>query len=153
MPVRVMSVHLTHLPGQQRMQQVETLRTVLVSLPREASLWEQTDTMIEPWTQGNPPPPVVDCTILAGDFNFQPDHPEYNVMLESLDGQELLDGWLAAHQSPGPHPVTCVQPDGSAITLDYIFSTSEMSDSIVSAEVRNNTKGSDHFPLVFELDL
>ena len=152
-PLRVMSVHLSHLPGSQRVRQVETLRDLLFSLPNEASLWEENDAMIEPWTQGHPAPPVVEHTILGGDFNFEPRDPEYVAMLGSFNGQNLIDGWLAPPQAHRPHPATCVELDGFGITLDYIFLTSEISNSVVRAEVRNNTKASDHFPLICELEL
>ncbi|MDJ0956547.1 MAG: endonuclease/exonuclease/phosphatase family protein [Arenicellales bacterium] len=152
-PVRVISVHLSHLPGSQRVRQVETLRDLLFSLPNEASLWEKNDTVIEPWTQGHPAPPVAEQTILAGDFNFTPDDPEYVALLGSSNGHDLVDGWLAARQALSPHPATCVELDGSGVTLDYIFLTSEISNSVVRAEVRNNTKASDHFPLICELEL
>ena len=153
LPIRLMSVHLSHLPGSQRLQQVETLRQLLASLPNEAALWEANDSAIEPWTQGIPAPPVMVHTILAGDFNFKPDDPEYITMLESVNGQNLVDGWLAVPQQTAPHPITCIELDGSGNTLDYIFFTAEISSSIVRAEVRDNTKASDHYPLVYELSL
>lgn len=152
-PIRAMSVHLSHLPGAQRLRQVETLCELLFSLPNEALLWEKNDTVIEPWTQGHPAPPVVEHTILAGDFNFKPDDPEYVTMLEPHKGQSLIDGWLAAPQATGPHPPTCIELDGSGNTLDYIFFTSGLSGSVVCTEVRDNTNASDHFPLVSELEL
>ena len=146
-------MHLSHLPGSQRLRQVETLRQLVVSLPNEASLWEGSNSTIEPWTQGNPAPPVMAHTILAGDFNFQPDDPEYITMLGLANGQNLIDGWLAGPQQTEPHPVTCIEPDGSGNTLDYIFFTGEISRSIVRTEVRSNTEASDHYPLVYELSL
>ena len=149
-PVRVMSVHLSHLPGSQRVNQIETLGDLMFSLPNEGVLWESNDAMIEPWTQGHPAPPVVASTILCGDFNFKPNDPEYLAMLKSFN---LIDSWLAAPNAPHPRPATCVELDGSGVTLDYIFLTSEISKSVVRAEVKNNTKASDHFPLICELEL
>ena len=152
-PIRAMSVHLSHLPGSQRLGQVETLRELLFSLPNEALLWEENDALIEPWTQGLPAPPVERHTILAGDFNFKPGDPEYVAMLGTHKQQSLIDGWLAGPQAAGPRPATCVELDGSGNTLDYIFFTSELSNSVVRTQVRDNPKASDHFPLIYELEL
>lgn len=152
-PIRMMSIHLSHLPGAQRACQVQALHTLLKSLPQEALLWERSVPAIKPWTQGSAAPPVVESTILAGDFNFKPDDPEYAAMLWPNNGRGLVDGWMCTPRPSVPHAATCVELDGSAVTLDYGFFTQDLSHSIVRADVRNHSKGSDHFPLVFELDL
>lgn len=151
-PLRVMSVHLSHLPGNQRLVQVETLRLLLQSLPLEAPLWERSDPAIKPWTQGDAAPPVAASTIVAGDFNFGPEDAEYKAMLQPIEGVQLVDGWRYAWPSSRPHAATCTELDGSGSTLDYAFFTRDLSDAIARAEVRDHSKASDHFPLVFELD-
>ena len=152
MPTRVMSLHLTHLPGEQRGAQVTALHTLLNSLPTEAQLWDPSDPTTEPWTEGHAPPPVVERTILAGDFNFRPDDAEYAAMLTANNGQSFVDGWCT-RSSAGTHAATCTELDGSGSTLDYGFFTQDLSAFIVHAEVRDQSRASDHFPLVFELDI
>ncbi len=40
LPLRIISLHLSHLPGPQQQKQVETLKTLAASLPEEAPMWE-----------------------------------------------------------------------------------------------------------------
>lgn len=152
-PVRVMSVHLSHLPGGQRLEQIDGLRALLTLLPAEAPLWEKPDPMIQPWTQGAHAPPMVVQTIFAGDFNFEPTDPEYRAMLRPEGDAHLMDGWRLANTGDRAHAATCVDVDGSTLTLDYVFLTSGMADAVVGTRVREDITASDHFPLVFDLDL
>ena len=152
LPTRVMSVHLSHLPGKQRQVQVEALRTLTHLLPEEAQLWQRADRANEPWTQGRAAPPVVERTIIGGDFNFQPNDPEYAQMLRPFNGRRLVDGWCCAWPSSQTRAATCAEQDGPDTTLDYIFLTAGWSEAVVHAEVRNDNDASDHFPLIVDLD-
>lgn len=151
-PLRIMSVHLSHQSQAQRLRQVGVLRALVNSLPHESRMWNPARAAQDPWSEGRPEPPVVGSTILAGDFNFQPADPEYAAMLEPVDGQAMVDAWRVTH-SAGERATTCVESDGSQTTLDYAFVTADMTGSLSGASVRNDTKASDHFPLLLELDI
>jgi len=69
---RVISVHLSQLPGAQRDAQIEVLKTLAMSLPGEAALWED-DPRISVWSEDRPAPRIPKSTLLIGDFNFEPE--------------------------------------------------------------------------------
>ncbi|MDA9982016.1 endonuclease/exonuclease/phosphatase family protein, partial [Gammaproteobacteria bacterium] len=151
-PLRIMSVHLSHQSRLQRLSQVAVLRALVDGLSDESPIWKEAGTSLNPWTEGKPVPPVVGSTIIAGDFNFQPADPEYAAMLEPRASHALIDAWAAAN--PGrDRATTCVESDGSLTTLDYAFLTVGLAGSITAARVENHTAASDHFPLLLELEL
>lgn len=151
--LRIFSVHLSHLPGAQQQSQVETLKQLVFSLPREAPLWED-DKRISHFTQGLPAPDVPQSSLLLGDFNFEPDSALYAAMLEPLPGQPyaLVDGWTL-NEKDGAADQTCVENDGRLSRLDYMFTSNDLRTSIQSAQVNQNTRASDHFPLYFVVEI
>ena len=152
-PLRVVSLHLSHLPGPQQQSQVETLKTLAASLTEEAPLWEN-DPQISQWTQNQTAPLVPQSTLLLGDFNFEPDSAYYAAMCDTLTGGngKLIDGWLEAGGSQ-IHNGTCVEYDGRLSRLDYLFASDNMRGSIHSARVNQRTTVSDHFPVYFCIDI
>jgi endonuclease/exonuclease/phosphatase family metal-dependent hydrolase len=150
-PLRVMSVHLSHQSRLQRLTQVAVLRALLHELPDESLIWKQPKSSQDPWSEGKLAPPVVVPTLLAGDFNFEPDDPEYGAMLASPNGPVIVDAW-SIKNTAADRVRTCVESDGSRTTLDYVFMTSDLSGAVAGASVKNDREGSDHFPLVVDLD-
>jgi endonuclease/exonuclease/phosphatase family metal-dependent hydrolase len=149
--LRVISVHLSHQSRLQRMGQVAALRELLVSLPVESSLWKLPKASDDPWAEGAPAPPVRVPTLVGGDFNFEPGDPEYAAMLAPSDELEIADAWIAAGVA-GERAKTCVESDGSLTTLDYVFMSADLVDAVTGASVRSDRDGSDHFPLIVDLD-
>ncbi len=152
-PLRVISLHLSHLPGPQQQAQVEVLKTLVSLLSEEAPLWEN-DPSIEQWSQNQPAPPVPNSTLLLGDFNFEPDSEYYAAMLDRLPGREgrLIDGWLEGGGSKTDN-ATCVENDGRLSRLDYLFVSENMRSKISEARVDQGTQASDHFPLYFIVEV
>jgi endonuclease/exonuclease/phosphatase family metal-dependent hydrolase len=150
-PLRVISVHLSHQSRIQRLSQVAMLRTLLKELPGESPLWKLSRPARDPWSENGPVPPVKVPTLLAGDFNFQPGDPEYAAMLDSSDGFSITDAWVAS-SVPGDRVKTCVESDGSLTVLDYVFTSAELATMVTGVEVRNACRGSDHFPVLVDLD-
>ncbi len=151
--LRIFSVHLSHLPGAQQQSQVEKLKQLVFSLPREAPLWED-DKRISHFTQGLPAPGVPQSSLLLGDFNFEPDSALYAAMLEPLPGQTcgLVDSWTL-NEKDGAADQTCVENDGRLSRLDYMFASNDLRANIQNAEVNQSTRASDHFPLYFDVEI
>ena len=151
-PLRIVSLHLSHLPGPQQQAQVETLKSLASSLPEEALLWEL-DPGIEAWTQNQSSAAVPDTSLFLGDFNFQPDNECYNAILDKLPGRDdrLIDGWL---EGGGDKDVgTCVEDDGRLTRLDYFFASENLRGKIHQSSINQETQASDHFPLYFSVEL
>lgn len=144
-PLRVISVHLSHLPGGQQMAQVNHLLKLVDGLPQELPLWEDHPS-INAWTGGNPAPPVVPSTLIFGDFNFLPEDEEYTAMTSTM-----IDGWRVADEKSKDEQ-TCTHSDGSITRLDYLFATPDLGDKIKSARVDQTITASDHFPVYFEIE-
>jgi endonuclease/exonuclease/phosphatase family metal-dependent hydrolase len=151
--LRIFSVHLSHLPGVQQESQIEMLKQLVCSLPQEAPMWEE-DPRLFQFTQDQPAPNVPRSSLLLGDFNFEPDSALYATMLDSLPGETvgLVDGWTASGKD-GARDQTCVENDGRLSRLDYMFASNDLRANIQSAEVNQNTRASDHFPLYFVVDI
>jgi endonuclease/exonuclease/phosphatase family metal-dependent hydrolase len=152
-PLRLISVHLSHLPGKQRIGQIEKLKRLVNTLPEEAPLWD-TDHRIATWSEDRVAPPLADSSLILGDFNFEPDSTDYDSMLSKNREHSigLVDSWTAS-DSRESIATTCVQSDGSLARLDYMFATEDLGQKIRSARVDHGTKASDHFPLRFALEL
>lgn len=152
-PIRVISLHLSHLPGVQQLAQIETLKSIVASVPDEAPLWEN-DPRISAWSENKPAPPIPASTLIFGDFNFEPDSAEYRQMAAPAPGISvgLIDGWQDSRNRDSDEQ-TCVENDGRLSRLDYLFATSDMSGKIISAKIDQGTKASDHFPMFFNIEI
>jgi len=151
--LRVISVHLSQLPGPQRQAQIHALKTLVQVLPVEAQMWEK-DPRISVWSDDQPAPSVPVSTIMSGDFNFEPDDADYTAMLGPMSGESngLIDGWTSSNLQKSD-PWTCVENDGRLSRLDYMFMTPDLSGCVATAKVDQTTNASDHFPVFFELEL
>ncbi len=148
-PIRVITTHLSHLPGKQRQSQVAVLNSLCESLPTEAPLWSD-DPILSTWTEGISAPPIPGMTLLMGDFNFEPNETEYRQMT-SGDGS-FVDAWSMVHKT-ADRPVTCIEPNGNRLKLDYLFLSENAKKKIRSFFVDQDNISSDHFPLFFEFEL
>lgn len=151
-PLRVLSVHLSHQSRLQRLEQIAQIRALVELLPTEPPLWKLDRPPQDPWSENRPVPPVALPTLVAGDFNCEPEDPEYGAMLDPARGIRLADA-CTVRGVPGERVKTCVESDGSRTVLDYVFTTADLVHTITSASVRSDCRGSDHFPVVVDLDL
>jgi endonuclease/exonuclease/phosphatase family metal-dependent hydrolase len=155
-PVRVYSLHLSHLSPALRMPQVEALLAIQARAPSEGGAW--CGGHPEPhagWTEGEMPPMPAEA-ILMGDYNFTSGTAEYDRMvgprserygrLNRLEG--FVDAWVAAGGDEGGGATI---PDGRRI--DFCFVSSSLAPRVRSARVDDTATGSDHQPLWVELDL
>jgi endonuclease/exonuclease/phosphatase family metal-dependent hydrolase len=154
-PVRVYSVHLSHLSIAARMPQIEALLDIHARAPGEGGAWcgGHPDPAAG-WTEGEMPPMPADA-MLMGDFNFEWSSPEYDRIvgpptarfgrLNRLTG--FVDAWVAAGHS---------ENTGATISagqrIDFCFVSSALASRVRSCRVDNDAVGSDHQPLWVETD-
>jgi endonuclease/exonuclease/phosphatase family metal-dependent hydrolase len=152
--LRVLSVHLEYFSLPQRMAQVERLR----ALHAEAVAHVRSS---HPGLPGDGPFAAAARAapaLLLGDFNMLPGSPEYARLLAPFeDGTPALgDAWHLAHPGQVHAPTVGLHDDapgaGPPFTFDYAFVTAGLGARIRQLRVDGFESGSDHQPLVLELD-
>lgn len=149
-PLRVYSVHLSHLCSGTRLPQVRAMLEIIARAPSEGGAWcgghPDPDAG---WTEGAMPPMPRDV-VLLGDMNFINTSPEYEAMtgpyaegygrLFNTDG--LVDAWVAAGHDEAHGPT---YPGGERI--DHCLISAPLRGRIQSVRVAEEAEGSDHWPL------
>jgi endonuclease/exonuclease/phosphatase family metal-dependent hydrolase len=155
-PVRIYSVHLSHLSAATRMPQVEALLGIHARAPAEGGAW--CGGHPEPaagWTEGAMPPMPADAMLL-GDFNFESSAPEYDRIVGPLTAQYgrlnrltgFVDAWVAAGHREGDGATI-----GSGRRIDFCFVSSALASRVRSCRVDTEAVGSDHQPLWVDMDV
>lgn len=150
-PVRIYSVHLSHLGPFTRLPQVERIKEILATAPEEGGAW--CGGHPEPgsgWIEEDEPP-MPEAAILMGDMNFLYRGPEY----ESLVGgwsphfgrltnrRGLADAWVEA----GNDEAAGTTYSGAEARIDHCFVTIDLAHRVTEAWVDEAATGSDHYPL------
>ncbi len=155
-PVRIYSVHLSHLSAALRLQQVEALLDIHARAPAEGGAWcgGHPDPQAG-WTEGEMPPMPGDA-ILLGDFNFTWRAPEYDRIvgprserygrLNRLTG--FVDAWVAAGHREDEGATA-----NDAERIDFCFVSATLASRVQAARIDANATGSDHQPLWVTMDL
>ena len=154
-PVRVYSVHLSHLSLAARMPQIDALLDIHARAPAEGGAWcgGHPDPAAG-WTEGEMPPMPAEA-MLMGDFNFEWSAPEYDRIvgpptarfgrLNRLTG--FVDAWVAAGNG---------ENIGETISggrrIDFCFVSSALANRVRSCYVDDDAVGSDHQPVWIETD-
>lgn len=151
--LRFISTHLSHLPGNQRLTQINALKTLVTTLPNETQLWDD-DPQLSVYTDGLKAPPIPESSLIAGDFNFEENGIDYAEMMKPLTNTNdvLIDAWSSSKTRLSKEG-TCLEYDGRFSRLDYLFMTPDLNGCVASANSDQNNLSSDHFPLFFELEL
>jgi endonuclease/exonuclease/phosphatase family metal-dependent hydrolase len=155
-PVRIYSLHLSHLSPATRMPQVEALLAIHARAPNEGGAW--CGGHPEPdagWTEGEMPPMPAEA-ILMGDFNFEWNAAEYDRIVGPMSARYgrlnnragFVDAWVAAGHNEGEGATI---PEGRRI--DYCFISAALASRVSSARIDTRATGSDHQPLWVEMDL
>ena len=155
-PVRLYSLHLSHLARGTRLPQVEALLDIHARAVGEGGAWcgghPDRDAG---WTEGAMPPMPADG-ILMGDFNFDSAAPEYDRIVGPLSPKYgrlnrttgFVDAWVAAgHREEKGATI----PAGRRI--DYCFLSPALAARVRSCWIDNEAQGSDHQPLWVEIDV
>jgi endonuclease/exonuclease/phosphatase family metal-dependent hydrolase len=95
--------------------------------------------------------------ILAGDFNFPPEHAAYGDIQGSLagNGPRYRDAWPLAHGHHPHQPTFCVHAREYSKTpycCDFAFVSDSLAERVRAVEVDGATLLSDHQPLLVEID-
>ena len=156
-PLRIISVHLTHLTSETRIPQLIRLRDIVRDAVREGSP-VCGDLANGYWYEPGLPLPVPTETLIAGDFNFEPDSPEYQMMTgpASPYGGRVIaeDGFHDAQVLCGHSEDTGVTSDiyKRPVRLDYVFVSHNISSRVSNYRIDNDADGSDHQPIWVDLE-
>lgn len=152
-PLRVHSVHLSHVGAQQRLPQVRAIMDTVLNAERVGSTWDSTAGATFMFQE--PAPAVPRSAILAGDFNFTPAHPEYPLVCGELTrshgrlttAMHLADAWTVAGND---EDVDSFPREGR---IDHVFVTHDLVPKVKSARIGYGIDASDHWPVFVEFDL
>lgn len=155
-PVRVYSMHLSHLSPATRLPQVDALLAIHARAPSEGGAWcGGHPEPEEGWTEGGMPP-MPATAILLGDFNCENGSQEYERIvgpmapkygrLNRLTG--FVDAWVVAGRREDEGATI---PQGRRI--DYCFVSESLADRIRTSWIDGDAEGSDHQPLWTEIEL
>jgi endonuclease/exonuclease/phosphatase family metal-dependent hydrolase len=155
-PVRVYSLHLSHLSCETRLPQVERLLEIHARAVGEGGAWCGGHPDPEAgWTEGTMPPMPGDA-ILMGDFNFDWNAPEYGRIVGPLSpgygrlnrSTGFVDAWVVAGHR---------EDEGATIPkrrrIDYCFLSPSLASRVRSCRVDHDASGSDHQPLWVDIEL
>ncbi|MBA3777657.1 MAG: endonuclease/exonuclease/phosphatase family protein [Betaproteobacteria bacterium] len=154
-PVRIYSVHLSHLSPVARMPQIEALLDIYARAPAEGGAWcgGHPDPAAG-WTQGEMPPMPADA-LLMGDFNFEWSAPEYDRLVGAPTAQfgrlNRLTGFVDAWAAAG-HREDAGATNGAG-RIDFCFVSSALASRVRSCRIDTDTVGSDHQPVWVDMDL
>jgi len=157
-PLRVYSVHLTHLSAETRLPQVRRL----LAVHRDACLEGAPvacGAIKEEWVDEGLPVPMPREAVIMGDFNMEPDSEEYGLMAgpaspyggRLMNPEGFVDAWVAAGH--GEREGVSADIHGRPVRLDYCFVSTALAPRVRSARIDGDACGSDHQPLWVELDL
>ena len=155
-PVRVYSVHLSHLSIAARMPQIDALLDIHARAPAEGGAWcgGHPDPAAG-WTEGEMPPMPADA-MLMGDFNFEWFAPEYDRVVgpptERFGRLNRLTGFVDAWVGAG-HCENTGATISSGERIDFCFVSSALARRVRSCRVDDDAVGSDHQPVWVETDL
>jgi endonuclease/exonuclease/phosphatase family metal-dependent hydrolase len=152
-PLRVTTTHLEYYSDLQRRAQAHRLR----ALHEEAC--HRADDPGFPTAEGGPfdATPQASSAILAGDFNFPPEHPAYEeIQHASASGRPpYRDAWPQVHGHRPHAPTFCVHDSRYSKTpycCDFVFVSENILARVQAITVDGVTKASDHQPVLLEID-
>jgi endonuclease/exonuclease/phosphatase family metal-dependent hydrolase len=153
MPLRVTTTHLEYYSAAQRTAQIERLRELQLEAASHAEDLTWADKEGGPFTAL----PRPRSGVLTGDFNLQPSDPLHaRVQAPIADGVPAYrDVWHLRHAGL-PHPPTVGRYDkeqwpGDPYCCDFIFVTEDLANRVEEVVVNNETRASDHQPVLLKL--
>ena len=152
-PLRVTTTHLEYYSASQRMAQVGRLRGLQAEAASHAGDGQRARRRA---TGPFAPAPRPACGVLAADFNFRPDQPEYALLQMPLEGApRYRDAWAVKH-GEAPHAPTVglfdkKQWQGKPFCFDMMFVTEDIADRVEDISVDAATDASDHQPVLLRL--
>lgn len=166
-PIRVYTVHLSHLSAETRIPQIEMLLETIRHAPSAGGVWcgghPDPDAG---WTEGEEPP-MPRPALLMGDLNFVPDSSQYDLIAGPLTPNygrlilrdNLLDAWIVAGHEENDRVTSPAIADAAEegqdtdTCLDYCFLTADLADRVRSVHIDGTANASDHQPVWLHMDL
>ncbi|MBY5443227.1 endonuclease [Rhizobium leguminosarum] len=152
--IRVYCVHLDHVSADERIRQLEFLNTHINAFVQEGGSL----------TGGGefdlPEPPQPEDYLIMGDFNMEPESPEYCALAGAGGGYygrvarigTPVDAFAALEAySPGSYSWMDPEDHGKRMHLDYCFVSCGLQSRLKSARIDTLSVGSDHFPVWVEI--
>ena len=161
-PVRVISLHLSHIGVEERLSQLEFLIARHLATPFDGGAWcgRQGD---EDWMNDESEPENPLSAIWMGDFNADQNSPEYQRMVGRSPYYNVTlhtDGFVDSTVAGGHEPDTFIShigPDDDGTIrkrrLDYCFVTADLAPRVAKMWVDEAEEASDHKPVWTEIDL
>jgi endonuclease/exonuclease/phosphatase family metal-dependent hydrolase len=158
-PIRLYSLHLSHLTPGTRIPQIEALMALVERAPRDGMAWANERNSDPSWAEGWAEPAPPEPCILMGDFNLRPDGLEYPMLTGEFgtDGRrvplrgQFVDAWVQAgnaEQSGCTLSDWAGEPGGR---IDYAFLHPALAPQLRRAWIGDDATGSDHYPIFIEL--
>lgn len=156
-PIRIYSVHLSHLCSATRLPQVDAILGILNRAPLEGGAWCGSHPAPSAgWTEGAMPP-MPDEVVLMGDMNFESTSPEYERIVGPVSPKHgrivnprgLADAFVMSGHREGEGSSV----RSSARRIDHCFISSWLAPNLGHVWIDEEAKGSDHFPLHAEIEL
>ncbi|MBB5664235.1 endonuclease/exonuclease/phosphatase family protein [Rhizobium leguminosarum] len=154
--IRVYSLHLDHVSPDERIRQLQFLNAHINAFVQEGG------SMTGGREFDLPEPPLPENYVIMGDFNMEPESPEYCALAGAGGGYygrvarigTPVDAF-AALEAYGPGSYSWMNPDdhGERMHLDYCFVSCGLVSRLQSARIDTQSVGSDHFPLWVEIEI
>ncbi|HEX2887316.1 endonuclease/exonuclease/phosphatase family protein [Vineibacter terrae] len=152
-PLRVYSLHLSHLTPRQRLPQIAAVLELVHGAARRGGTWDHQAADLFGFSEKAPPVPT--AAVVMGDFNFTHADPEYPAICGELhpfmgritQADGLVDAWAAAGN------VEDRESFPGHGRIDHCFITADLAPQVRRAWIDDTTPASDHFPLFVELDV
>lgn len=149
--LRVINTHLEYFSPLQRAAQVERLRELHRDAHLQAAVSAPGDDENGPFCAVARAAPA----LLVGDFNCLPHSAEYRRLLAPFPNGVALwrDCWELCHPEQAHAPTVCVHDDTAIpFTFDFVFASAQLARRVRRLSVVGGHFGSDHQPLLLELD-
>jgi endonuclease/exonuclease/phosphatase family metal-dependent hydrolase len=150
--LRVVTTHLEYFSAQQRLAQVDALRTIYADGHAHGRAGPVSDDGSSFHSFPRP-----DATIVVGDFNMPARDPAYARMLAPFGDATppLSDAWGCVHADAPQPPTFCVHvpyaPGMRPYACDFAFANAALAAHLRSFAVDGDTRASDHQPLIIAL--
>jgi endonuclease/exonuclease/phosphatase family metal-dependent hydrolase len=160
-PVRIFSIHLSHIGVEERLEQIAFLKALHRRVPLEGGPWSGVDDEPErDWAHGESEPEAPLAAIWMGDFNSQPGSEEFLAITGRNPAHPTaayLDGFVDAAAMAGASAshthIRTHRGEVQKRRLDYCFVGSMLAERIRSVSVDTDCTASDHFPVTVDIDL
>jgi endonuclease/exonuclease/phosphatase family metal-dependent hydrolase len=156
--LRVYSVHLGHVGGPERRRQITALMEIVNEAPADGGVVSGRQAS-KHWTTDAALPPMPSPAMLLGDFNLAPETAEYELLVGKRNDKyqrltthrHLVDAWVTAGDDVDAGD-TCFDHFGRSQRIDYAFVTPDLADRVQAISVDTEAQGSDHQPLILQLE-